>query len=250
MVYVYGITDSAGLLAGPVVAGRDGLNGQPLESCALETIAAVYSRHVTNAPIPATPENAWRHERVVEWLMRERSVLPARFGTTFHDEAKLRAALGPHERELSAGLRRLAGCVELGVRVLWEPAPSVASPTAPASVSESVKPPPESGRAYMMARLAEERRRRDELERAERIINELHGPLAQLAVDSTRRVLTTPQTLLVAAYLVPRDRTEPFRRRVEELGAAHPALRVVCTGPWPPYHFVPRLGEPPEVARG
>lgn len=244
MVYVYGITDSAG----PVVAGRKGLDDQPLETCALESIAAVFTRHASGAPLPPTPENAWRHERVVEWLMRDRAVLPARFGTTFHDEAKLRAALGPPERELSAGLRRLEGCVELGVRVLWEPAPLTVP--IPASAPASGEPPPESGRAYMMARLTEERRRRDELERAERLVDGLHTPLAQLAADSTRRVLTTPQTLLVAAYLVRREQTESFRRRVEEIGVAHPALRVVCTGPWPPYHFVPRLGEPPEVARG
>jgi hypothetical protein len=242
MLYVYGITDSAG----PAIAGRTGLDDQPLETCAIETIAAVYTRHPANAPLPPTPENAWRHERVVEWLMRDRAVLPARFGTTFSEEAKLRAALGPHERELSKGLQRLSGCVELGVRVLWEPAPLAALAPAPAFV----EPPPESGRAYMMARLTEERRRRVELERAERLVDELHTPLAQLAADSTRRVLTTPQTLLVAAYLVRREQTESFRQRVEGVGAAHPALRVVCTGPWPPYHFVPRLGEPPEVARG
>jgi hypothetical protein len=249
MLYVYAITDSAG----PVVAGENGLDERPLETCALETIAAVFTRHASDASIPPTPENAWRHERVVEWLMRDRAVLPMRFGTTFFDETKLRAALRPHERELTTGLRRLSGCVELGVRVLWEPAPS--GPPAPAPPPLPGEPAsagaaPQSGRAYMMARLGEEKRRRDELERAERLVDEIHAPLAALAVDTTRRVLTTPQTLLVAAYLVRRDQTESFRRRVEEVGAAHPALRMVCTGPWPPYHFVPRLGEPPEVARG
>jgi hypothetical protein len=56
--------------------------------------------------------------------------------------------------------------------------------------------------------------------------------------------------LMVAAYLVPRDRTESFRTRVQELGAAHPTLRLLCTGPWPPYHFVPPLVGTREAARG
>jgi hypothetical protein len=249
MVYVYGITDSP---AAPV-AGQQGLEDRPLEVCAVESISAVYTRHEMKTPPPPTPETAWRHERVVEWLMRERAVLPARFGTTFHDEAKLRAALAPHERELAAGLERLRGCVELGVRVLWEatPAPGPAVITTAMPAPPLIQPSPDSGRAYMLARLEEERHRREERQRADRLVDELHAPLAPLAVDSTRRVLTTPQTLLVAAYLVPRDRTDAFRERVRELGPAHPALRIVCTGPWPPYHFVPQLGEAAaEVARG
>ena len=230
MVYVYGITAASGASDG---AGR-GLDGRPLEVCAAGTIAAVYTRHEAKAAPPPTTENAWRHGQVVESLMRGGAVLPARFGTTFADDAALRAALARHEGDLAAGLERLRGCVELGVRVLWEPTPA---PT-PAT---STQPAANSGRAYMDARLAEERRRREERQRAEARVEPIHAPLAALAVDSSRRVLTTPETLLVAAYLVPRERAGAFRDRVGELGPAFPDLRVVCTGPWPPYHFVPRL---------
>jgi hypothetical protein len=181
--------------------------------------------------------------------MRDHAVLPARFGTTFHDESKLRASLVPHERELAAGLERLKGCVELGVRVFWEPVPAAVATATPGT--PSTQPLPDSGRAYMLARLEDEQRRREERQRAERLVEQLHAPLAPLAADSTRRVLTTPQTLLVAAYLVQRDRADAFRARVQELGPAHPELRILCTGPWPPYHFVPQLGEAAEeVARG
>src|SRR5205085_5385143 len=128
---------------------------------------------------------------------RDRVVLPARFGTTFQDEAKLRAALNAHERDLAAGLKRLSGCVELGVRVLWEQPPAAGAAPAPESESASapVEPPPDSGQAYMMARLAQERRLQDQLERAERVAEEIHAPVAPLAVDSTGRLMTTPQLL-------------------------------------------------------
>jgi hypothetical protein len=99
----------------------------------------------------------------------------------------------------------------------------------------------------MAARLLEERQRREERQHAERIAEQLHAPLAAMAVSDTRRVLVTPQLLLTAAYLVPRDRTEAFRHRVDALGASHPDLRVLCTGPWPPYHFVPSIVEPTEA---
>jgi hypothetical protein len=156
--------------------------------------------------------------------------------------------LASHHRELAAGLRRVAGCVELGLRVLWQG--GAAGPTngsvASGNVSEGQPPPgvDAPGRAYMAARLVEERRRRDERERAQRLADELQAPLSAAAVENTCRVLAAPQLLLTAAYLVRREATEAFRQSVERLASAHPDLRLLCTGPWPPYHFVPSIVDP------
>ena len=65
---------------------------------------------------------------------------------------------------------------------------------------------------------------------------------------NSHRLLATPQLLLSGAYLVSRERTDEFRRCVESLGRDHPDLRILCTGPWPPYHFTPAL-EPAEALR-
>jgi hypothetical protein len=93
----------------------------------------------------------------------------------------------------------------------------------------------------MLARLGAERRRRETRERAERLGAALHEPLASRAAESTHRLLTRPQLLLSGAYLVNRERADEFRRCVEGLAKDHPALRILCTGPWPPYHFTPAL---------
>jgi hypothetical protein len=203
-------------------------------------IAAVITCHAPQTLKPS-PENVWRHEEVVEWLMRDRAVLPTRFGTVFGDEAKLDATLAQNRERLAAGLERVRGCVELGLRVLWQP--------LAASRSPDVAPADNPGRAYMTARLEEERRRREQEQVAERLADALHAPLAACAVDSTKRVLAKPDLLLTAAYLVRRDATDRFRALVEEASAAHPELRLLCTGPWPPYHFVPSIFQPAEAAR-
>jgi len=119
--------------------------------------------------------------------------------------------------------------VELGLRVLWD--------------SEIRKTKIEnrnlnSGRSYLLARLEEERQARAWRQRAETLVTELHTPLAQLAAESTRQVLVTPRLLLTAAYLVERDQVTAFQREVGGLSGAYPALRLLCTGPWPPYSFV------------
>jgi len=78
--------------------------------------------------------------------------------------------------------------------------------------------------------------------RVTELSSQLHEPLAQQARDSALRPLLTPELLLSAAYLVERDQVETFRERIGRLVEQHPTVRILCTGPWPPYHFVPALG--------
>ena len=95
-----------------------------------------------------------------------------------------------------------------------------------------------SGRAYLMARLEEERQAQAWRDQGESLAAELHAALAPLSAQSTSQVLITPRLLLTAAYLVDHDRLSAFRREVKVLIAAYPAVHFLCTGPWPPYSFV------------
>lgn len=236
MIYAYAITDDA--CAAP--ADVRGLDDRPLITRRIGAIAAICTEHDLRQVTP-TPEHLWRHEAVVEAVMRHcDAVLPARFGTIFAAGDALHDVLARHGDALSAGLRRVRGCVELGLRVLWQP-------------PEHEPPPIEwksSGRAYMLARLADERRRRDMRQQGERLATALHDALAPLARDSTRRVLPTADVLLSSAYLVARDAADTFAARARALSSAHPALRLLCTGPWPPYHFAPALTFAAEAGHG
>lgn len=238
MIYVYAVTESP---PPPDPPPAQGLDGRPLEAVESAGVAAVFSRHAAG-PVAPTPENLWRHEAVVEALMGERAVLPARFGTVFANEARAAELLSRHRDRLSAGLTRVRGCAEFGVRVLWQPPPpQQQQPEVPAAQA-SDGTGQGAGRAYMLARLAHERRRRAVGEQAERLATALHDALAPVARDATRRVLPADELLLAGAYLVPRERAGEFGARVRQLAAAHPDLRLLCTGPWPPYNFTPALG--------
>ena len=228
MVYVYAIAEGRGPMSG------SGLEERPLESQVHRSVAVVFSRHEGN--LSPSPENLWRHERVVESLMTDHTLLPSRFGTTLRDEDALAETIAPHVDELSAGLERVRGCVELGVRVLWS-AGSAGGPEEIAAANGSAT----SGRDYMLARLAEERRRRRVEERAASLFDQVHEALVPLARDGTRLVVSGPVPVLKSAYLVERGRTEHFRARLRAVRSDHPNLRVLCTGPWPPYNFVPKL---------
>ena len=162
-----------------------------------------------------TEEAVLRHAEVVEQLLgRSRAVLPARFGRPLAGEEELGAAVGASAPELERGLRRVRGCVELGLRVVAAPANPV--------------PKGESGTEYMQARLTEERRRR-------RLLDELDAPLARLSEATATG--STSGDAFVSSYLVAAENVPAFRKAVGALEEAHPELTIVCTGPWPPYSF-------------
>jgi hypothetical protein len=229
-MYLYAIIDQP---EAPVPA-EPGLEGTFLFTLTYQDIAAVASC-LTRAEVPPTEDNLWRHEAVVEALMADRAVLPVRFGTLLADDAAVQAMLTAHYADFVTSLERVRGRVELSLRVLWN---DRRPPTTDRRKHLGGQRSAVSGRSYLLARLEEERQRRAWRQRAETLAGELHTPLAHLAVESTRQVLLTPRLLLTAAYLVERDQVAAFKQEVEALSAAYPALRFLCTGPWPAYNFV------------
>jgi hypothetical protein len=65
----------------------------------------------------------------------------------------------------------------------------------------------------------------------------LHAQLAPLARAATMLDPGDSPDLLRGAYLVDRGALEAFTAAVARLQRAHPELRLLCTGPWPPYSF-------------
>jgi hypothetical protein len=126
--------------------------------------------------------------------------------------------------------------VELGLRVLWDgagdPQPVRRAPCANDATAQS------SGRAYLLARLAEERWAQSRRQQAKELAARIHDPLKQLAVESRQQVLLTPRLLLTAAYLVEQERISAFRQKLEGHRSTFNAVRFLCTGPWPAYNFV------------
>ena len=178
-------------------------------------LRAVRSDGLTALCAPAerrevSAEVLWRHEEVVESLMEERDLLPMRFGTLVEDDEAAVQALDERREELKASLDRVRGAVELAVR-------------AEAVPGREDTPGGASGAEYMRAKA-------HRTEAAEL----LHEPLAFLARES---IVRPGPEVLRAAYLVDREAVDAFVGLVKRLQATHDGLRVLCTGPWPPYSF-------------
>jgi hypothetical protein len=152
----------------------------------------------------------WRHEELLEGLMKLRPLLPVRYGTRVPDEAAAAAAVAGRGAELMARLDHVRGAVEVSVRV---------RPAAPAPPTTAEQ----SGVEYLRARTA-----------ASRAGEGVHEVLEPHARDC--RLLGGAEPLR-AAYLVEHDEVDAFAARVRELQGEHPELAILCTGPWPPYSF-------------
>jgi hypothetical protein len=169
------------------------------------------------------------HHRVISDALRTGTPVPARYGTTFADDAELIETLVSRAEEFRAALERVRGCVEVGVTVLWpEHAPRTAEPAR--------RRAPASGRAFLEERrslLAGDRAR---AERAERLLREVETAL-DVAAPVVRAVLPRAAVAGTLAYLVPGETAQSVLGRARDVRVPPPAtLRAV--GPWPPYSFV------------
>jgi Gas vesicle synthesis protein GvpL/GvpF len=166
-----------------------------------------------------------------------------RLATVYRGDERVTEVLRQGHRRFRAALDRLAGRVELGVK-LYADARAMA-PAAPPSASSP-------GRDYLRRRQAQHRARDDAWQLAAAAAERLDTTLEGLAVDSRQRPPQRPQlsgargeNVLNAAYLVDAERTEEFAALAMGLGAEAPGTRIEFTGPWAPYSFAPPDDEEP-----
>jgi hypothetical protein len=225
MLYLYAITDRPDVVP---LCGV-GLGDQPIFCCQEGAISAVVSQIEPQALVAGAAQ-IWRHEAVVEILAAAGGALPVRFGSLLADEGAVRALLCEQRDAFVAGLGRVRGRVELSLRAIWAyPPPAPPPPTAD---------PPRTGRAYIEQRLAEERATAQRRMCAEQIADEIYARLDHYAAASVRKLLPSERMLLSAAYLVARADVPHFQADIAAISAERPDIRLLCTGPWPAYHFV------------
>jgi len=207
VIYVYAITEAAGTP----------LPQPTLREVTAHGVAVVFADEGPGGD--PTADVLWVHEDVVESLMRDRAVLPMRFGTHLPDEEAALALLDSRRDDFARMLDDVRGRVELGVRV----AGRAAAPDQPAR--------PATGTEYLARRLGARRE-------ADHVAAAVHEPLARIADRSASARSPRSGEVMTASYLLPSERVGVFTEEIRQLQQRHPDLALTCTGPWPPYSFV------------
>jgi len=212
--------------------GIRGIAGEPLRAVRIGAIEAVIGR-VSRIPKP-TEHNLRRHGRVIAALWRRTpALLPARFGTSVADVAELEAIVGAREKTLRRNLRSVRNRAQMTVRILPGSGTrdsGLGRTANPPSISGSRVPDPESrGRSYLHARVADAERARDVPGFA---------PFRHAVKTWVRAERVEKRGSVATIYhLVPRGSADRYRAALER-AAGDAEVRMLVSGPWPPYAFV------------
>lgn len=249
---------------GPPPAEIRGVDGQPVYLIDDDGFCVVVS-HLRRPPgaVAADVSQILDFEKVVEVFHHDRTVLPFRFGCVLEDEIRVREVLRARRGEYQAFLRRLNGCVEMGVRLLLprkERALSGEGVSPDSAVGGAVPAGTSPGLRYLNDRRA--RYREEERfvlgEGDDQTVERCRAAFAGLYADFRSELSRIQGTgafegdqaasrwrddrergvrMASLVFLVKRDREEAFREAFRVLSREE-GMKVLLSGPWPPYNFV------------
>ncbi len=174
------------------------------------------------------------HHAVVAAVAMHAATIPLRLATIHRGDQRVSQFLQGNYEAINATLDRLAGRIELGVKVFARRSGRQTPPTVSGS---SVQP----GRDYLRARRGQ---RIDNDNRRRRATDAADALEAALSPFVIARRLHRPQptgrqldNILNAAYLVESGRAQEISERAGTFESAAAGITVEVTGPWPAYSF-------------
>ena len=224
------------IFSGPLPPGLKlpaGVAGQPVEVVEHQGLGAAVSE-LAQAGVPADVPGLLAYGTVVEFLFRHVTVIPLRYGAMAGDRREILAVLEKHHKEYAALLAELDGMAEMGVEVLSEGCVGEATTAANAPACPPGAAP--SGASYLSGKKLYYRSADRMVERDNELVEEISESVAGLFV---RRKVERPSRdrLLRLYFLVPRAAVECFRRTSRQ-GSRNQPVKLLLSGPWPPYNFV------------
>lgn len=273
--YVYGVLPWS--VEVPVTTGIDGgrptvfIPEGPVMAVASPVSLAVFDseplRRNVEDPRWLAEKVCW-HEAVVEAMMARGPILPMKFCTIFRSPDAVRRMLRENALGFQEALEFVQEKEEWGVKgfahrgclrkAVLRKDPELHELAERLATSARARP----GSAFLLKRrmddLAEQRRMEREAELVREAVEALRPSVVQLAINSPLRVRgsnTDPsvsaaggdpgeEITLNLACLVLRQEVQTFLAEVQRWNeaVADQGLRLVASGPWPPYNFSPRFG--------
>jgi len=222
-----------------------GDGGGPVYAIAHRGLAAV----VSDSPVQqyeCTRRNMMAHERVLETVVEDFTLLPVRLGTVTDAASPrqdIQKLLDKRWREFQELLAELEGKVELGLKAFWRDEKALfaeivtENPTIKRLRDALASKPPEATH-YERLRLGEMVKEALERKR-EREAARILAPLRRIACRTSENDALGDRMIVNTAFLVGEGRGPEFDRAVSKLEeglGSRVALKYV--GPAPPYNFV------------
>jgi hypothetical protein len=204
-----------------------GVAGETLRAIPVGQLDVIVGR-VRAIPSP-TAANLRRYDRMMSVLWRRTpALLPARFGTAARDQADVEGIVGPRERTLRRRLRVVRGRAQMTIRIVQGSGiGDGASERTPRYGHRSPVPDPGSparGRAYLRARQREH-------------AVPVFGPLRARVRRWVKEERMEKRGNVASIYhLIPAASVDRYKAALDA-AAREAAIRMIVSGPWPPYAF-------------
>lgn len=231
MKYIYclvGDTESANGLP-------PGLSGMKVYLVSAKGVAALVS-DVNPDQVIANAQNAMVHHEVVQAALGlAPSVIPCRFGTVLHDEGKILSLLKTCSAQLNARLTKVRNKVEVGVEIIVN---GIATPTLQRWETNGRRERLTVGEQYLLVKRQRYEVARALREQAERLSRELNEAITPLSTEvKVQQRFINDGLLLILCYLIDRDKLSSFHHAYQQFKMRWPGVKLLYTGPWPPYSF-------------
>jgi len=238
--YVYCIIESnEARNFGPIGIGQ---RGDIVSTIGYNDLSAV----ISNSPMTKyviNRENMMAHERVIEEVMKDYTVLPVRFCTIAASAEEVRTLLRRRYSEFKGLLRDMDNKVELGLKALWKDMNQIFREIAEEDREVrrlKKKAYGRSGDSNNASKIALGKAVKAALEEkkaseAKKILN----TFKRVAVDVRTNDLFGDSMFLNAAFLIDRTREKEFDYLMEDLMEKYGEMvKFKYIGPVPPFNFV------------
>ncbi|MBL7176140.1 MAG: GvpL/GvpF family gas vesicle protein [Desulfobacteraceae bacterium] len=238
--YLYCIIESnEGRNFGPIgIGGR----GDVVSTVGHMDISAVISNSPMNKYV-INRENMTCHEKVIEEVMKDYTVLPVRFCTIAGSAEEVRNLLRRRYSEFRGLLRDMDNKVEMGLKALWKDMNRIFReiPEDDLEVRRlKKKAEGKSGKTNNSSKIALGRAVKEALEtRKDKEARKILNSFKRTAIDVRTNDPSGDRMLLNAAFLIDRSREKEFDFLVEDLVERYDGqVNFKYIGPAPPFNFV------------
>jgi hypothetical protein len=203
---------------------------------------------VSNSPMAkyvVSRDNMLAHERVIEEVMKEFTVLPVRFCTIASSADEIRNLLDKRYKEFKNLLRDMDHKIELGVKGIWENMDVIFKEIveenkeiklvvseANLKVKEKIQ---NEGNKIEVGKMVEQALVKKKEKETERLVDALR----RTSVDYRLNKTITENMFMNAAFLVDKGREKEFDNIIDDLGDKYKnRIKFMYAGPMPPYNFI------------
>ena len=222
-----------------LLTGIKGVSGVGLYAISVDKIALVVC-DINKADIIADKSCAIEYAGVIETLAQQFTLLPVRYGSVMESADAIKKMLERNYAEIQQNLLKVENKFEFGLKVFCD---SQKIKDEIKTETESIIEPEQSSensiyREYINKKFKEHKFEELLLAHVDEIILDITTRIAQLNPTHKFKKMVSPTNIIDAVFLLEKDKKKDCINVVNNLQNKYPGLRLILTGPWPPYNFV------------